>query len=128
MKERIEAISDLNEAYYDGFKVITTEQSIEVGINNGRGCCETWGHFWTNDNPSEFVGAELLGVFIVDESLDVHKLDKEVDGGLDAGAVMFVNFKTDRGVLQFTAYNSHNGYYGHDAYVESTQLSHLEVL
>ena len=28
--------------------------------------------------------------------------------------VQFVNFKTNRGTFQFTVYNCHNGYYGHD--------------
>ena len=41
---------------------------------------------------------------------------------------MFVDIVTDRGVLQFVAYNIHNGYYGHEAKVISTQLEHNETL
>ena len=29
---------------------------------------------------------------------------------------MFVNINTSNGLLQFAAYNNHNGYYGHNAY------------
>jgi hypothetical protein len=41
---------------------------------------------------------------------------------------MFVDIETDRGVLQFVAYNAHNGYYGHKARVQSTQLRHTVTL
>lgn len=41
---------------------------------------------------------------------------------------MFVDLITDRGVLQFVAYNEQNGYYGHLAKVESRQLTHEETL
>lgn len=44
------------------------------------------------------------------------------------GGVMFVDLKTDRGILQFVACNEHNGYYGHEATVECTQLMHTEML
>jgi hypothetical protein len=39
-----------------------------------------------------------------------------------------VNIDTDRGQLQFVAYNEHNGYYGHNAVVVSKQLTHEECL
>jgi len=31
-------------------------------------------------------------------------------------------------ILQFVAYNCHNGYYGHDALVQSEQLNYSECL
>jgi hypothetical protein len=33
---------------------------------------------------------------------------------LDAGSAMFINVETTKGLLQFVAYNEHNGYYGHE--------------
>ena len=33
---------------------------------------------------------------------------------LDAGSAMFINVETTNGLLQFVAYNEHNGYYGHE--------------
>ena len=38
---------------------------------------------------------------------------------LDAGSAMFINVETTRGLLQFAAYNEHNGYYGHDVLLVS---------
>ena len=103
-----------------GYVVTTTDQVIELLIDNVGDCCESWGWFWSNDNPQDFIGAELIGVEVVDTALGVATLDKV--GSLDGGGVMFVNLKTSVGVLQFTAYNSHNGYYGHTATVSSKQL------
>ena len=41
---------------------------------------------------------------------------------------MFVNVETDKGLLQFVAYNEHNGYYGHEACVISKHLNESEYL
>ena len=41
---------------------------------------------------------------------------------------MFVNLETNKGTLQFVAYNEHSGYYGHEAKVQCTQLMHSETL
>jgi len=114
-----------------GFEVVTTAQSIKLYIDNDGSCCERWGHFWCNDNPQDFVGAELRGVGLTDTALneaqmqanDLNPNDKWFEGG-----VMFVNLDTDRGTLQFVAYNEHNGYYGHEAKVQCTQLTHAEIL
>lgn len=108
---------------YDGFVVITDKQSIKLGISNGQSCCENFGYFMTNDNLDDFIGATVLGVTIVDEYLNKEKLPELYEGG-----AMFVNIETSAGTLQFTAYNEHNGYYGHDAVVVSCQLNHSEYL
>jgi hypothetical protein len=126
--ERILAIKDLEATGYDGFVVATTQQEVTVGIDNGQSCCEDWGHFWTNDKPEEFIGAELLGISVVDEALNTRKLEEHCEYGVEGDGIMFVNFETSKGILQFTAYNSHNGYYGHEAFVKSQQLDHVETL
>jgi hypothetical protein len=95
-------------------------------ISNYQSCCESWGHFLSEDNPAEFIGATLVDVKITDELLNKKRLS-ELDY-LDEGGVMFVDIETDRGVLQFVAYNSHNGYYSHSATVESKQLTHETYL
>jgi len=114
-----------------GFEVVTNKQSIKLFIDNNSQCYERWGHFWCNDNPHEFIGAELRGVSLTDTALneaqmkanDLTPLDKWFEGG-----VMFVNLETNKGTLQFVAYNDHNGYYGHEAKVQCTQLTHTESL
>jgi len=104
---------------YDGFEVVTDDQTIRVGITNEQSCCENWGYFMTNDDPSEFIGANLISVDIVDTCLV-----KDKAPALYEGDAMFVNFETSAGTLQFVAYNAHNGYYGHEAVVVSKQLEH----
>ena len=54
--------------------------------------------------------------------------DLDLNGDYFEGGVMFVNITTSKGVLQFVAYNEHNGYYGHSACVISKQLNHEECL
>ena len=114
-----------------GFEVVTDKQSIKLYIDSESSCCEKWGYFWCNDNPQDFIGAELRSVSLTDtaqneaqmKANDLNPNDKWFEGG-----VMFVNLETDMGTLQFVAYNEHNGYYGHDAKVQCTQLTHAETL
>lgn len=109
---------------YDGFLITTNVQTIKVGISNGQSCCENWGYFMTNDNPEEFIGQDLLRVDIVDTCLNKEKME----GLCYEGSCMFVNFETSNGTLQFTVYNEHNGYYGHEAVVISNQLNVSETV
>ena len=104
---------------YDGFVIWTDRQKILLGISSGIECCEQTGYFLTEDAASEFVGAMVLGVQTTDTSMKT--TDWEIPD-LDGGDIMFVTILTDRGPLQFAAYNSHNGYYGHEALVISEQL------
>lgn len=110
---------------YDGF-VVTLEDDTQVrmGISNGQNCCERWGYMISEDSLSQFIGAEYHGVEVVNEKLETVKLD-----GIYSGSCMFVNIKTSEGVLQFVAYNEHNGYYGHQAVVvENGTTTHSESL
>ena len=108
---------------FDGFFIITDKQTIKMGIDNQQDCCEDWGHFMTNDDTNEFIGANLRSIDIVDDCLVKEKAPEMYEGG-----VMFVNFETDKGTLQYTAYNDHNGYYSHEAVIVSNQLTKEEDL
>lgn len=112
----------------DGVLIITTEQVIKMGIANGANCCEQWGYFLSADNPQDFVGAELLSVDLTDSGLNTSKLTEACPYGLDAGELLFVTLTTSKGILQFTAYNAHNGFYSHQALVESKQVSEDKYL
>lgn len=126
-----EKILKIEESYFkyeetysmEGFKVTTDKQEILVGISSYQSCCENFGYFMTNDNIDDFVGASLNSVHITDDLLKVEDFDKKY-----SGQVMFVNFETSKGTLQFVAYNDHNGYYGHQGVIISEQLSHNEIL
>ena len=111
----------------EGYKVITTDQEIELLIDNGQSCCERWGYFWCNDKPQDFIGAELRDIVLTDRELNAVFMEEDAKD-VYSGGIMFVNLDTDRGTLQFVAYNSHNGYYGHEARITSRQLEHSENL
>ena len=110
---------------YEGYQIITDKQTIKLGISDGQYCCERSGYFMSEDDFSEFIGANIIDLAITDTCLNTKKLEEEE---LYEPDLMFVNLNTDKGLLQFVAYNSHNGYYGHSAVVVSEQLFHEEVL
>lgn len=116
--------------YYDdsfeGYQIITDQQTIKIGISDSQSCCESFGCIITNDETKEFIGAELLGISITDTALNNKKIE-ELEY-LDCGGAMFVNLETSEGLLQFVAYNAHNGYYGHDAVLISKQINRNECL
>jgi hypothetical protein len=125
-----ETTFEIKEGYwpsnYEGYQILTDQQTIKVGISSGQSCCESFGYLSTNDDLSEFEGANLLDISITDCALNNKKIeDLEY---LDAGGAMFVNFNTDKGMMQLVAYNSHNGFYGHEAVLVSKQLNHTEDL
>jgi len=108
---------------YDGFVIKTDKQEIKLGIQNSQCCCESWGYFMSEDDTARFVGADLLDIKITNCALNKEKLQEVYEGD-----TMFVDIETSEGVLQFVAYNCHNGYYGHDALVQSEQLNYSECL
>jgi len=83
-----------------------------MGISNEQNCCENWGYLTSQDDLEEFVGKEFVTYEVVDEKLGTYDVPDIYEGG-----IMFVNIYTDNGMFQFTAYNGHNGYYGHEAVV-----------
>lgn len=108
----------------EGYRVTTTEQHIDLLIDAEGQCCEKFGYLWTNERPRDFVGATLLGVRSNGESIDGERsLDADYfDPHPNDRAAMFIDLLTDRGILQFVAYNEHNGSYEHLASVRSRQL------
>ena len=111
---------------YEGYQIITDFQTIKTGINDSQCCCERFGCIITNDEIQDFIGSELKSLAIVDDALNNKKIE-ELEY-LDEGGAMFVNIETSVGLLQFVAYNSHNGYYGHEAVLISKQLNHEQYL
>ncbi len=103
---------------FDGFFIETSRQTIKLGISNGQSCCEDFGYFMSLDDIEEFIGSQIFSIEIVNECLAKDKLRDIYEGGC-----MFVDINTTVGTLQFTAYNEHNGYYGHEAVVVSEQLN-----
>lgn len=111
---------------YEGFIIETDKQKIYVGISNHSGCCESWGHVHSEDSLEQFVGAGLKSIAVIDTDRNAKALERI--GDVYDGGMMFVNFETSEGLFQLAVYNSHNGYYGHQAKVHSEQLKHEEYL
>ena len=99
---------------YDGFKVyLDNHDTYLVLIESGQQCCEDYGAITTNDNIDEFIGSNLLDVKLTNKLLKTSKLSEKFKYISD-DEIQFVDFETDKGILQLVIYNSHNGYYGHN--------------
>lgn len=129
--ERILKIEDYHEGEYwdsySGYAITTDKQVIKLLIDDTQSCCENFGYFMSEDTLNDFVGARLIDIKITDEELKEGQLkENDVDTACKyfEGGVMFVDIITTEGTLQFVAYNEHNGYYGHEAKVISTQLNY----
>lgn len=114
----------------EGFRVVTTEQAIGLLIDADSRCCEKFGYLWANEQPTDFVGATLLGVRPNGESLDREKsIDTDYfDPNPNDRVAMFIDLMAERGILQFVAYNEQTGNYDHLASVRSRQLDEDEYL
>lgn len=116
---------------FEGFIIKTDKRGISIGIEDHQSCCENAGYLVSHDDIESFVGASLIEIKIVDSALNTEMWndeDKFYQG--EPSNVMFVNLETNKGTLQITAYNDHNGYYGHNAVVldSSGSFSHEECL
>lgn len=113
---------------YDGYRIKTDKHEFNILIDNGQCCCENWGYFYLNDDEQEFVGSELLEVNLTDKALNKQKVE-ESDYYDDCGGIQFVDFATDKGILQFAVYNAHNGYYGHPIiFVKDEEIFYQDTL
>ncbi|AHJ87267.1 hypothetical protein phiPsa374_009 [Pseudomonas phage phiPsa374] len=110
---------------YEGYEItLDNGQKIKMGIDNGQSCCENWGYIISEDNLAQYVGAEYYGIEAVGQALEHVEIKDVYEGG-----IMFININTSEGVLQFVAYNEHNGYYSHQAVViENGTVTHSESL
>ncbi len=117
---------------YEGFYVYTNKQKIEILIDNTQDCCEIFGHISSDEDFEHFKGAELLDICIVNDRLESTDLKgRSLDDYVwdsEECRVLFVNLITGLGILQFTLYNIHNGFYGHTVKVISDKLNKDGVL
>lgn len=112
-----------------GYIITTNKQVIKLLIEDIQQCCESFGYFMSEDNLNEFIGAELLDIKITDTELKEGLLKQhDLNSTWFEGGIMFVDIVTSKGILQFVAYNDHNGYYGHYAKVVSEQLNYEDCL
>ena len=108
-----------------GFKITTNKQVMKMLIDDESSCCESWDILASEKDFSEYIGAEIQEVVQVDEQLMPYA---DMQDSIDEGGSVMVNIVTNKGTIQFVAYNNHNGYYGHQVTFESTQLKIDECL
>lgn len=114
---------------YDGYRIKTEKYEFNILISNEQNCCEDWGYFYLNDDEQEFVGANLLEVNVTDVALNKQKVEETSPWGFDGGGIQFVDFVTDKGVLQFAVYNGHNGFYGHSIiFAKDEEIFHNDTI
>lgn len=97
---------------FDGFVISTDERVIKVGISDGQSCCENYGYVTSEDDLSNFIGANLISFNWTDDELRTYDALPEY-----GTSTMFATFFTNKGTFQLVMYNSHNGYYGHEALI-----------
>jgi hypothetical protein len=119
--EKILKIKETDFDNFTGFQILTNLQTISIGISNEQQCCENFGCIITNDEIDEFLNSELIEISITDTVLNNKKI-KELEYLKYEGEAMFINLETSKGLLQFVAYNEHNGYYGHYDILISNQF------
>ena len=135
MNEIIKSIKEVSDikinghyANFGGYEIETDKQVIKVLISQDQHCCEDFGYLSSVDDPEDFIGAIINKVELVDEFYDKTEWKRKFNYGLDDGEAMFVNFETDKGTFQLTAYNRHNGFYSHAAFLISKDLNVTESL
>lgn len=112
-----------------GYVITTNNQTIKLLMDTDQQCCENAGYFISEDDFTQFIGAEIFDIKVTDTELKEGLLkqhDLDINDKWFEGGVMFVDIITSKGTLQFVAYNEHNGYYGHEAKIISEQLNHEE--
>ena len=93
----------------EGYIINTNKGNISFLVNNQHQCCERFGYLSTPDNHSEYINENILNITITHN----YTVD-ENDGDTLTNNIMFITLNTTSGDLQFSAYNVHNGYYGHE--------------
>lgn len=101
---------------YDGCIIHTTTCNIIIAIDNDQQCCENAGYLASEDDFTDYIGAEILKIELVDENIG--KIEFESDDLERESNIIFVNVETSKGTLQFAVYNCHNGYYGHEVLIK----------
>lgn len=99
---------------YSGYEILLDNGvTVSILIEDRQQCCEQYGYLTSDDNLPSYVGAMVLRVVITDRTLKMYPLLKMAEEAHGSVETIFCTVYTDRGNLQFVAYNGHNGYYGH---------------
>lgn len=94
----VETIKEIKKRDDDqlGYEITTDQQVIQLLISNNSSCCEQWGVITTEDDISDFVGANLLFISLVDADYNTHSLIKKNDLYSEEVEAVFVDVETDK--------------------------------
>src|SRR5688500_16599576 len=84
---------------YDGYLIQTSDQVIKIGISDFASCCEQFGYVTSEDDLSNYVGAEFLGLKVTDTELRKYT-DAELPNwslSWNECSAMFVDVETSNG-------------------------------
>ena len=97
-----------------GLRIETDKGTIKILIDDNQQCCEDAGcdFLETPDDISKFIGAKVIKVEDVCIGLSSYEKEGEEDYETQ------LKITTNKGVLQYAVYNSHNGYYSHATFVQ----------
>lgn len=106
---------DFDDNYNTGLKICTDKGVIMILIDMEAACCEETGHNFidTPDDITTFIGAKIQKI----EAIEIDNSDSEDARDYEDKEVQ-LKVTTDKGVLQYAVYNSHNGYYSHTSFVQ----------
>lgn len=102
--------------YYEGFVIKTDKKTFFLLISNNDCCCEIFGHISSEDDLNQFIGSTLRSVERTDCLLKNFSV-KLIKNNITREDSIFLTLDTSKGTLQFTVYNRHNGYYGHEVII-----------
>ena len=111
-----------NNETYDGYSIIIYSEDklkkIDILISDYQSCCEDWGYICSEDNFDDFIGSKVIEIYTTGIEGETSIKDYMTSKYIDEDEIMFLTLKTSKGNLQFAVYNSHNGYYGHQAIIK----------
>lgn len=114
---------------FDGFKITTSKNIWYILISNAPQCCENFGYVSKPEDYKDYIGAGVYSISSTVRTIKDNIESIQLSSSSEYSNCLFITFYTDKGDLQFTAYNEHNGYYGHNVViVKDTYLKELKEL
>lgn len=118
--ENFETETEFGYGLFAGYRITTENFIINCLIDNRQSCCEEWGYLSSADNLSDFIGAEALTIEIIE-------IDNSIKNDDSYDKEEKINLETSKGLLQFSVYQKHNGYYTHGTIVQAIEVRKRRV-
>lgn len=96
----------------EGLKIETDKGNVVLLIDTDGQYCENFGNDFleTPDDINKYIGAKIIAI----EDTN----NRELNPNDEESSETQLKIVTNRGVLQYAVYNSHNGYYSHSTFLQ----------